>query len=96
MSVTFSCVPTAVEGRSMVGGMEVEGLSDWGGGMTTSGCEDVGGHGRSRCESGGGGGGGGGGGLLFVTAFFAKLFLIEISFPLEYFSVTVSPPSTRG
>ena len=58
MSVTFSCVPTVVEGGSVVGGMEVEGLFDWGGGMTTSEFEDVGGRGRSGYESGGGGGSG--------------------------------------
>ena len=45
----------------MVGGIEVDGFSGWGVGMTTSGYEDVAGCERSGCESGGGGGGGGGG-----------------------------------
>ena len=46
----------------MVCGIEVDGFSSWGGGMTTtSGCLDVVGCGGPFSEAGGGGGGGDGG-----------------------------------
>ena len=49
--------------RSLVCGLEADGLSSWGGGMTTTfGCVDAVGCGRPFSESGGGGGGGGNGG----------------------------------
>ena len=49
--------------RSLVCGIEADGLSGWGGGMTTSsGCLDAAGCGGPFSESGGGGGGGDGGG----------------------------------
>ena len=49
-------MPSAVEVGSVVGGMEVDGFSGWGVGMTTSSGEDVCGCDRSGCESSGGGG----------------------------------------
>ena len=58
-SLSTSCVPATVDTGSLVCGLEADGLSGWGGGMTTtSGCVDVVGCGNPVSESGGGGGGG--------------------------------------
>ena len=63
-SASVSCVPTTFEGGPLVCGIEVDGFSGWGGGMTTFSCVDVVGCVGPIYDSGGGGGGGddGGGG----------------------------------
>ena len=60
-SLSASCAPAIVEAGSLVCGLEANGLSSWGGGMTTtSSCLDAIGCGGTFSESGGGGGGGDG------------------------------------
>ena len=57
-SLSASSVPTTVDAGSLACGLEADGLSGWGGGMTTtSSCVNVVGCGGPVSESGGGGGG---------------------------------------